>query len=447
MSQRIFITLLFSALIFFSTQCTEKTNPNFQQTAADPEFLHQSLERLSSVLKHDIFPPMILARIYTYAHIASYEAMVPSDAHYQSLAGQLHGLPTMPKPTAGKEYCYPLAAIRAYLKVSQRLAFSEDSVKVFADEIMKKFHTLGIPREVFERSIAFGDTIGGAVVEWSKKDNYAQTRSATKYSVTPKNPVRWRPTAPDYADAAEPHWREIRALMLDSAAQFKPVAPAKFDTLQRSVFYKNAAEVRQMVKDSTADRIATAWYWDDNPIATQNAGHMNFARKKISPGGHWLHITMYACRQSKKNFMESADAYVRVAVGLFDAFISCWDEKYRSEVLRPESYITKYIDREWTPIIVTPPFPEYTSGHSVISGTSSRTLTAIFGQNFRFTDSTEQQFGHGVRSFNSFDEAAQQAAMSRMYAGIHYRPAVEIGLAQGQKIGDYMNSKLKTFQK
>jgi hypothetical protein len=444
------LSTLFVIATFFSA--CEKPNPNFQQEAANPELMHQSMQSLTSVIKHDLFPPMIASRIYGYAHIAAYEALNPNGqpppdgvgtSPYQSLVGQIKGLPDIPKPENGKEYCFPLAAVKAYLKVGRKLTFAEDLMDAEIDKIMTQFKAIKMPKDVFDRSIALGDTVGGTILKWSGKDNYLQMRSAPKYTVTFDNLARWRPTAPDYADGLEPSWNKLRPMVMDSASQFKPIPPPKFDSTKGSTFYKYAYETYKTVADSTPERIATAWYWDDNPNATLNSGHVNVARKKISPGGHWLWITMYTCRQQNKDIYASTAAYMQVAVGLFDAFISCWDEKYSSEVVRPESYISKYISPSWLPIINTPPFPEYTSGHSCVSGASSTILGSIFGDNVAFVDSTEVQFGIPPRSFTSYKQAANEAAFSRMYAGIHYRPACEVGLTQGAAVGQHVLTHLK----
>jgi hypothetical protein len=436
---------LASFVLLFACNEPEKSNPNFQQEAANPEFLHRSLKQLTSVIKHDLFAPMIAARIYAYAHVAMYEALIPNSSEYKSLAGQVKGLNPLPQPEAGKTYCYPLASVKAYLRVGKKLIFSEDSIAQFEAKMLQDFKKIGIPKDVWERSIAFGDTIGGSIIAWSGKDNYLQTRSAPKYTVTFDNPKRWRPTAPDYADAAEPHWNKIRSLTLDSASQFKPIRPTPFDTNTNSLFYKQAFEVAKSVADSTPERIAIARYWDDSPMATQNAGHVNFVIKKVTPGGHWMHITEAVCRQQKTAAIKAAAAYVQTAIAIFDGFISCWDEKYRSEVIRPETYITKYIKgkQDWTPILVTPPFPEYPSGHSVISGAASTVLNHFFGDTLSFTDDTEVQFNLGTKTFSSFHAAADEAAMSRMYGGIHYMPAIQIGVEQGRNVGKHIVSKIK----
>jgi hypothetical protein len=173
-------------------------------------------------------------------------------------------------------------------------------------------------------------------------------------------------------------------------------------------------------------------------------GHVMFATKKISPGGHWMNITAVACRQANAGCVQSAEAYVRVALSLVDGFIVCWDEKYRSKVIRPETYINQYIDENWVPMLQAPPFPEYTSGHSVISASASVALTGVFGDNFAFTDSTEVEYGMTSRSFTSFTHAANEAAESRMYGGIHYRAACENGKTQGRELGEFILSQVKT---
>lgn len=423
---------------------TTPKNPNFQADAADAAFIHDAMQGLTHVIKHDNFPPMIASRIYAYAHIAAYEALNGNTPQYRSLVGQIKTLPTLPKPEQGQEYCLPLASIQAYIKVGKALTFSLDSMEKVEKSLMTRFEAIGIPKEVFKRSLAYGDTLAGAVLKWAVGDAYNPTRSMPKYTVIQQDPSRWRPTAPGYDDALEPHWNKIRPMIMDSAAQFKPVPPTPFDSSKTSKFYKEAYEVYQSVADSTPERIATGWYWDDNPVALNNAGHVNFITKKVSPGGHWLWITMYTAKAQKASIFAATEAYLKVAVGLFDGFISCWDEKYRSNVIRPESYIGKYIAPDWTPIIVTPPFPEYTSGHSCVSGASSVILADIFGDNTPFTDSTEVQFGLPARTFASFREAAEQAAISRFYAGIHYMPAIREGLVQGRNVGKNVVEKLKT---
>jgi hypothetical protein len=248
-------------------------------------------------------------------------------------------------------------------------------------------------------------------------------------------------------DAVEPHWNKIRPFAIDSARQFTPAPPTAFSIDRKSQFFKEADEVYQMGKGLTDEQRQIASFWDCNPFVMNVKGHVMFATKKISPGGHWMNITRVACKQVNASYVQASEAYALVAISLVDGFISCWDEKYRSRVIRPETYINQYIDEDWTPLLQTPPFPEYTSGHSVISGASAITLTSLFGENFAFTDSTEVEFGLSVRSFKSFEQAAEEAAISRMYGGIHYRPAVQNGMLEGRALGNYIVQKLKTRRK
>jgi hypothetical protein len=429
------------ALLVFS--CSSEDDNAWRIKVQNPEFLHRSVKQVTDIIVHDIFSPPVASRIYTYISVAAYEAAVQQDPKFVSLANQLHGLEAVPKPEDGKEYCYPLASVQAALKVGRALVFSEDKLDLFYDKIMKEFREAGVPEDVFERSVTYGSKVADHIIAWSSKDNYKQTRSFPKYSIQDPD-ATWKPTPPAYMDAVEPHWNKIRTFVLDSAAQFKPIQPTPFSLDKKSQYYKEAIEVYEVGKTLTEEQRAIASFWDCNPFVMNVKGHVMFATKKISPGGHWMNITHLACVKSKADYVQSAEAYTRVALALIDGFISCWDEKYRSLCVRPETYINQFIDEDWVPLLQTPPFPEYTSGHSVISTSSAVTLTKLFGDNFAFTDSTEVEFGMPARSFPSFLKASEEAALSRLYGGIHYRPACDQGVVEGRALGEFINEKIKT---
>jgi hypothetical protein len=248
-------------------------------------------------------------------------------------------------------------------------------------------------------------------------------------------------------DGIEPHWNKIRPFALDSAAQFKPVPPPEFSMEEDSYFYKELREVFDISlkiteKGDTSEEIQIAQFWDCNPYVSITRGHLMFATKKITPGAHWIGITKIACRKTNSDIKQTIYAYTKTSLAIADGFISCWDEKYRSNLVRPETLINMHFDDNWKPILQTPPFPEYTSGHSVVSGSASTVLTTIFGDNFQFDDDTEVPYGLPVRSFESFNKAADEAAISRMYGGIHYRAAVEVGLKQGRQVGEHVINRL-----
>jgi hypothetical protein len=192
------------------------------------------------------------------------------------------------------------------------------------------------------------------------------------------------------------------------------------------------------------EQIAIASFWDCNPFVMHNAGHVMYATKKITPGGHWLGITNITTRQAGSNMMQTLEAYTRVTLALADGFISCWDEKYRSDRIRPETAINASLDKDWIPLLQTPPFPEYPSGHSVISNSAAVVLTDLFGDKFAYTDSSEVAYGLPVRAFGSFNEAANEAAISRLYGGIHFMSAITNGSEEGRNVGKYIVTKLKT---
>lgn len=439
-------TVKLLVLSFFAFSCASTEKVNWETKAHDPEFVHRAVKQVTDVIVHDIFSPPVASRIYAYMSIAGYEVAIHGDAKYASLAGQVNGLEAVPQPEAGQQYCFPLATVQAILKVGRTLVFSEDKMDVFYNNMMQEFRDAGIPKDVFERSVAYGTAVADHVIAWSTKDNYKQSRSFPKYSIE-DSPATWKPTPPAYMDAVEPHWNKIRPFAIDSARQFMPAPPTSFSIDRKSQFFKEADEVYQMGKGLTDEQRQIASFWDCNPFVMNVKGHVMFATKKISPGGHWMNITRVACTKVNASYVQATEAYALVAISLVDGFISCWDEKYRSRVIRPETYINQYIDEDWTPLLQTPPFPEYTSGHSVISGASAITLTSLFGENFAFTDSTEIEFGLSVRSFKSFEQAAEEAAISRMYGGIHYRPAVQNGMLEGRALGNYIVRKLKTRRK
>ena len=413
-----------------------------QQRLDNASFLHRSLKRVTDVIVYDVYSPPVASRIYAYTCIAGYEAARRGDTSYHSLAGQLKDLPAFASPEQGREYNFSLSAIQAMLQVARSMVISDDSIVFFQRRIQREFKASGMPADVFNRSIEYGSIIATQVQAWAAKDNYKQTRSFAKYSVS-EDDGSWRPTPPAYMKAIEPHWNKLRPFLLDSASQFKPIAALEYSTDKNSSFYKEAERVYTTVKQLSSEQKEIANFWDCNPFKINVSGHVMFATKKISPGGHWVNIAAQACKQAKLDFMRSAEVYVCLSLVMADAFISCWDEKYRSRVIRPETYINQFIDPAWMPLLQTPPFPEYSSGHSVISAAAAAVLTKLFGEGFSYTDATEMEFGLPARKYTSFWQAAEEAGISRFYGGIHYMPAIENGMAGGRRVGEHGISRLK----
>jgi hypothetical protein len=409
----------------------------------EAEALHAAVQQLTDVIVYDIFSPPQASRAYAYASIAAYEALRHRDSTYRSLAGQLNGLTAVPAPRPGVTYHFPLAGVHAFMTVGRALTFSQarmDSLRVALDE---RFRRLGVPRAVFDSSVAYGDRVAQHVLAWSRQDHYLQTRGMPKYTVT-RERGRWVPTPPAYMDAVEPNWAKLRPFAMDSASQFRPAPPLSFDTAAGSPFLEQAREVYDAGRRLTDEQRSLVAFWDDNPYVMHVRGHAMFATKKATPGGHWMGITASAARKAGADITQAAEAYARTAIALADGFISCWDEKFRSNVIRPETVINAYFDDAWEPLLQTPPFPEYTSGHSVISTAAATVLTDEFGPGFAFEDSTEAAFGLPVRAFPAFEAAAAEAAISRLYGGIHYRRAIEEGATQGRRVGEHVIRHVRT---
>ncbi len=414
----------------------------WKQLANNPDFLHRAIKQVTDVIVHDVYSPPVASRTYAYVSIAAYEAARYDQSSYPSLAGRLNQLTAFDAPKPGQQYSYSLAAVNALLLTGKTMVISDDLIESFRLKILQEFLSTGMPQDVFDNSVAFGKQTADHVLAWAAKDNYKQTRAFPKYTVTDDN-ESWKPTPPAYMKAVEPYWNRIRTFAIDSATQFQPLQPTVFSADTASAFYKEAVEVQQIGLHLTPEQTAIANFWDCNPFRMNINGHVMFATKKISPGGHWINITRLACRQTKANLARSAEAYAWLSVTLVDAFISCWDEKYRSRVIRPETYINRYISQSWVPLLQTPPFPEYTSGHSVVSAASSVILTRLFGEKFSYTDSTEVEFDIPVRQFTSFSQAAAEAAISRLYGGIHYMPSIQNGMLEGEAIGKFISAKMR----
>ncbi len=428
-------------LVLIMVSCQKKDTP----IEVSPELMHSSVDKVTEIMIHDIFSPPVASRIFAYPNIAAYEIIAQEDDRYRSLAGQIHELTPIPAADPGKSINRPLAALIAHIDLSRRLIFSEEQMNTYRDSLYAVWS--GQNKAEFEASRDYGLVVAEHIAAWMDKDNYKQTRTMPKFTVDTDEPSRWQPTPPAYMAGIEPHWSKIRPFVIDSAEQFKPVPPPPFSMDEGSDFYREVREVYDISKKMEAEgddseEVEIAKFWDCNPYVSVTRGHLMFATKKITPGAHWIGITKIACRKSDSGFNETVHAYTKTSMAIADAFISCWDEKYRSNLIRPETLINEHIDDNWKPVLQTPPFPEYTSGHSVVSGAASTVLTDIFGENFSFDDDTELPYGLPVRSFSSFREAADEAAISRMYGGIHYRAAVEVGVKQGRDLGSFIVNKL-----
>lgn len=431
------------AVVVLLWSCSNK--PVQQTYFSDAFWYSKTVKELNEVVKFVGFPPIVASRNYAYANIAAYECIAAGFPNeYNSLGGQLNGFKMADiSGFKSKKIDYEFASLLAFCKVGEAVTFPEGSMKNYVDSMKTYAKDQGMPADMYDNSLQFADTVAKSVLAWSKKDNYAQTRSASRYNVI-DTPGRWVPTPPAYASALEPHWNEIRTMVMDSASQFTPPPPMPFNmTDKNSGYYKQVIAVKNAVDSLTDEQKHIAEFWDDLGGKLNVTGHVMFVTKKFSPPGHWMNIVGIAAQKAKANFHKTVAAYTLTGICMFDSFIQCWDEKFRHNTVRPETVINKYMDAEWRPYLQTPPFPEYTCGHSTVSAASAEALTKMFGDNFNYTDSSELEFGIANRSFTSFRQAAEENNAARFYGGIHFHPSCIVSTEYGRKVGDMIVGKLK----
>ena len=426
------------------TNCTTpQKNPESLTIMNDAQVLHECNQALTDIMVHDIFSPPVASRNYAYANIAAYEVLVKKDKSLLTLAGQLTDLNPIPDPEKNADINYSLAMFEAFTIVAKAMIYTEEIMDEFILNYHEKFKENINNEEIYEESKSYGELVAKHILSWASKDKFSETRTDKRFVVN-NDKGRWTPTPPDYLEGIEPNWFKIRPFAIDSCNQFQPVPPFEYNMDKSSPFYKELMEVYDVRQNLTEDQRTIAAFWDCNPFVSRHQGHLMMGSKKISPGGHWMGITAIATKQSNLALSQTSEVYTMVAITLADGFISCWDEKYRSNVIRPVTAINNEIDPMWKPVLQTPPFPEYTSGHSVISTAAAAMLTHLMGEPFSYIDSVEVKYGLPARSFNSFNEASSEAAISRLYGGIHYRSAIENGVNQGRELGSYIINKIQT---
>lgn len=426
-------------LLLFLLGC--KPNNSYTNVFNDPILYAKTVKELNNLIMQNNFPPIIASRNYVYANVAAYEVVALADKRFQTLAGQINGLTALPiLDTTNVNFQY--AALLVFCKVGQSVTFPEGSMQAYVKKLDSLASAAGMPSVVKNKSKQLAQLVGDHILAWSKKDNYAETRTAEKYNITNEE-GRWVPTPPAYAQALEPHWNKIRTLVMDSANQFMPPPPPAFDIKNKnSKFYKDVMAIKNAGDSLTDEQKHIADFWDDLGTRTIVEGHVMFTAKKFSPTGHWMNIVGIAAEKQKADFSTTVYAYAKTAISMFDAFIQCWDEKFRSNLVRPETVINKYFDQDWRPYLQTPAFPEYTCGHSTVSAAAAESLTDIFGDNIAYTDTSELEFGIKNRSFTSFRQAAEENSWARFYGGIHYHNSCVISVEYGKKVGNLVNNRL-----
>lgn len=443
MINNIKIVSMVLGVAFFSFACNMKKD--YVAIFKNPILYAATVHELNTVVMENNFSPIVASRNYLYANIAAYEAIAAGYPNqYYSLAGQLNGLKSVPKQDAGKKINFEFASLMAFCTLGESVTFPEGSMHDYVDSLKNLAKDHGMPSEIYLNSIEYADTLAKVIMAWSKKDNYAQTRGMERYTVMMDDPSRWVPTPPAYADAAEPHWSNIRPLVMDSATQFKAPPPFPFNvTDKNSPYYKQVMQLLDSTKHLSDEQKHITEFWDDNPFKLNVNGHLMYATKKFSPPGHWMSIVGIAAKKAKADYATTVYAYAKTAIALFDSFIQCWTEKYTYSTVRPETVINRSFDPNWQPYLQTPAFPEYTCGHSTGSSAAAEALTTVFGDNFAYTDTSELEFGIESLSYKSFKEAAMQNTWARFYGGLHFHATCLSSNKYGKEVADLIDVRVK----
>jgi hypothetical protein len=434
--------------LFISSLCLLLTLTSFGQKHSFnwPKAYTEELFHITEVMVTDVASPPVAARIYAYTTLSAYLAITQSNPQFKFTdILKASNLPNTSLSLSTVD-SYEFAAIYAMLLVGEKVMPSGYLLKeAQANWVKKALKEKIITKKNLDSHLQFALTIADEVLLWAKKDGYIQLTALTRY--TPKEGEgNWYPTPPAYMAAVEPEWKTMKTFFLDNLEDFKPKEMTPFDLSSGSPFQLQLQEVYETGKSLNEEEKLIANFWDCNPFKVEFTGHMAIGVKKISPGGHWIGITGISAEKAKLNFAETAYIHALMGMTLHDSFVSCWKAKYETNRIRPETVINQKIDRSWKPLLQTPPFPEYTSGHSVISSASAEILTGYFGGDFSFLDTSEIYFGLPERAFSSFYQAADEASISRLYGGIHFRDAIENGILQGKKIGKHILEKVKSDQ-
>jgi hypothetical protein len=378
------------------------------------------------------FTPPLAARAFGYAGVALYEAVVPGITERHSFAGVLNGLTHAPGPADSAAYHWPTVANSALATILRLLFPTTSSANIAAiDELERRFAEeaeAALPFGIYKRSVARGADVALHVFDWSMTDGgHEAFRNNFPAYTPPSRPGLWVPTPPGLLPALQPYWGANRPFVPSSGETCAPGPPPSFSESVGSAFYVEARECYRVTSDLTPEQEAIARFWSDDPGQT------------ATPPGHSVSILTQVARELNLTLDRAAEAYAKVGIAVADSFVACWRTKYQYNLLRPVTYIRSVIDPSWTSLLVTPPFPEYTSGHSVQTAAAAQVLTSLFGQ-LAFTDHTHDARGLPPRAFSSFAAAAEEAATSRLYGGIHFRAAIERCLVQGASIGEQVTA-------
>lgn len=376
------------------------------------------------------YSPPVASRSFAYLGVAGWEAMVLTRPELSSLAGKVTDLPPVPRE-AGAAELDEAVLLHAALAASVENFFGNTGptgqrVMKAAREKLLAGASAGLDPAVVEASVRQGEAIAAHVLQWSRGDggDVVENMGFPLEWKLKDGPQHWVPTSTIAQQQAPllPGWGTNRPFAMEHGNACPLPPPPAYSEAESSDFRREAQEVYEVAKNLTDEQRAIARFWSDDPMLSP------------TPPGHWLSIALQLSERDSLPADRMAELLARLGIAMADAFIGCWHSKFEFDLVRPVTYIRRVIDPAWEPLLITPPFPEYPSGHSTLSGASAEVMTAFFGENFAFEDATHVRDGLPARRFPDFRAAADEAALSRLYGGIHFRAAIERGVAQGRCI-------------
>jgi hypothetical protein len=398
------------------------------------DILRQWYKVVLRLVRHTpTYSPPVASRSFAYLGVAAYQAVASGSTSLVSLEGQLNDLKSLPPRDPTKRYsdavithCVMASAVKSFFG---NTGPTGQRVMAAAEKKLKGEALSGLSDDVVAASLAYGEALKVAIMEWSAGDGGAVIENMgfpMAYDLT-AGPAHWIPTSAIRQQQMPllPNWGKNRTFAMPSGATCGLPPPPEYSEDPSSEFHRQAKDVYETGKNLTPEQEAIARFWSDDPMLSP------------TPPGHWIAIAADLLDQEKAGLDRTAEVMMRLGVAMADGFIGCWNTKFQYDLLRPVTYIKRVIDPKWEPLLITPPFPEYPSGHSTESGAAAAVLTSLYGENFAFADRSHERDGLGTRNFPSFQAAAEEAGLSRFYGGIHFRAAVERGLEQGRCIAQY----------
>jgi hypothetical protein len=443
----------------------------------DAQLVAQWMRTSLAVVRAERLGAPVASRISAYGALALYEGYAAdTGSTLRSLSGQLNGftLTRYPDVMALDGATTAAAAERVVLDSLLRDATpaTRRAIDSLANAQIRQRLAAGVDSMTIRFSVTAGTMIGREILAWAAADSFYATRGrpykpsgkrsewentadvsqfipqtmsgqsdlvildnpnvredmerATAKGTFANRPKADGPTTlPSFnpVKPTEPYWGQLRPFVLADGAVCAPPPPPTYSEERGSAFRIMAEQFHDSVKSLTPAQKEIALFWADNPVATG------------TPGFHWISVVNQMVTRRALSADAAVELYTLTSLAIADAFIGCWREKYRSNVVRPVAYVRRTIDPTYQTVIPTPPFPEYPSGHSVQSGAAVHVLIALLGDTVAYADSTQMDIGQPPRRFANFSAARAEVAMSRVYAGVHFMPAVVDGLTQGECIG------------